>query len=187
MRIVISAEGEGAHGSTPWEGVNAAEKLWKKFEEFRENFKIDQEKWTTTVNLGYFEADGAMNVVPDHAEAGLDVRYTEEYQPEEIVSDLEDIEGLEFEVEAEDSPLRTDEENTEVQKLKEIAFEYAEARIARKTAASDMRHFSEQGVPAVVMGPRGGNIHGEDEYVEKESMEEFYRIIKEFLEYRKTI
>ena len=182
MRIVISAEGEGAHGSRPWEGENAAEKLWEKFEQAKQNFTIDRSQWTTTVNMGYFNAEGAMNVVPDYAEAGLDVRYTEEYPPEEVIEDLEDIEGLKFNVEAEDPPLRTSKQNENVKNLKEIADGVNDTVFSRERGASDMRHFSEQGIPAVVMGPTGDNIHGEDEYVEKESMEKFHRIIKELLE-----
>jgi succinyl-diaminopimelate desuccinylase len=180
MRIVIWAEGDGAHGSTPRKGDNAAEKLWEKFGEFKRNFSMEKD-WATTVNLGYFNAEGAMNVVPDRAEAGLDVRYTEEYPPEEIVRDLDNIEDLKFKVEAEDPPLKTSRENEDAQKLEEISSKIVRTKVSRKNAASDMRHFSEQGIPAVVAGPKGGNIHGKDEYVEKESMNKFYRIIKEFL------
>lgn len=181
MRIIISAEGEGAHGSRPWKGENAAEKLWKGFEEFKEKFTIDRDKWSTTVNMGYFNAEGAMNVVPDYAEAGLDVRYTDEYPPEDIIKDLENIEGLKFEVEAKDPPLRTSRENKGVENLREIARNITSAKFSRERGASDMRHFSEQGIPAVVTGPTGKNIHGKDEYVEKESIDRFYKIIKKFL------
>jgi len=181
MRIVISAECEGAHGSRPWEGENAAEKLWEKFEEVKENFRIEKDSWNSTVNLGYFNADGAMNVVPDYAEAGLDVRYTEEYPPEEIVADLKQIEDLDFEVEAKDPALKTSRENEKVQRLKKKAENHSEIDFSREKGASDMRHFSQQGIAAVVIGPKGGNIHGQDEYVEKESMEKFYKIIHEFV------
>jgi len=182
MRVIVSAEGDGAHGSKPWNGENAAEKLWRKFERLKKNYTIDKQKWTTTVNLGYFESGEAMNVVPDTAKAGLDIRYTEEYPPEEVVKDLENINGLRFEVEAEDPPLKTSRENGSVQKLKEIAEKHGKVKFARERGASDLRHFSEQNIPAVVIGPIGGNIHAKNEYVEKDSLRPFYNIVKEFVE-----
>ncbi len=181
IRLKLKAKGDNAHGSQPWNGENAAEKLWSKYSEFRENFRNEEGEWTTTVNLGYFESPGAMNVVPDEAEAGLDIRYTEEYSPEEIREDLSEIEGLEWDMTHVDPKLKTDREDQNVQKLLDIASERSEAVLERKTAASDMRHFSEQDVPSVVMGPKGGGIHGDEEYILKQSMQKFERIIKEFL------
>ena len=182
IRLKLKAEGDNAHGSQPWNGENAAEKLWEKYSEFRENFRNEEGEWTTTVNLGYFDSPGAMNVVPDEAEAGLDIRYTEEYTPEEIKEDLKSIEGLEWDMTHVDPKLKTNREEKNVQKLFDIASDRSEAVLERKTAASDMRHFSEQDVPSVVMGPKGGGIHGDEEYILKESMQKFEEIIKEFLE-----
>lgn len=181
MRVKLYAEGVGAHGSTPEEGVNAAEKLWRGFTKFKESFETEEE-WSSTVNLGTFTAEGSMNVVPDHAEAGLDVRYTEEYPPEEIVSELESIEEIEYDVEAQDPQLNTSNRNVNVQNLRKAAEKHTDVRIDRKPAASDMRHFSAQGMPAVVAGPTGQNIHGPEEYVEIDSIVEFYRIMEQFLE-----
>lgn len=181
IRLKLQGEGDNAHGSQPWNGENAAEKLWEKYSSFKENFNNVEGEWTTTVNLGYFESPGAMNVVPDKAETGLDIRYTDEYTPEDIREDLENIEGLKWEMTHVDPQLKTDRENKFVKKMKEVASRTSDTEMAKKTAASDMRHFSEQGVPTVVMGPKGGSIHGDEEYVLKDSMEEYEKIIKEFL------
>ncbi len=181
IRLKLKAGGDNAHGSQPWNGENAAEKLWEKYSQFRGNFRNEEGEWTTTVNLGYFDSPGAMNVVPDEAEAGLDIRYTEEYSPEEIREDLREIEELEWDMTSVDPQLKTDRENKQVRRLFDIASERSEAVLERKTAASDMRHFSEQDVPSVVAGPKGGGIHGDEEHILKESMQKFEKIIKEFL------
>jgi len=181
IRLKLRAEGRNAHGSQPWKGENAAEKLWRKYQELRDNFVNEKGDWTTTVNLGYFKSPGAMNVVPDEAKAGLDIRYTDEYTPEEIRSDLKGIDGLNWEMAAVDPQLKTNRENHLVQKLLDTSENHKNTDLARKTAASDMRHFSDQGVPTVVMGPKGNGIHEDDEYVLKESIESFERIIKEFI------
>ncbi len=45
--------------------------------------------------------------------------------------------------------------------------------------ASDSRYFSPEGVKAIDYGPRGGNVHGPDEYVEVEALEKAVRFYSE--------
>ncbi|MEM4866287.1 MAG: M20/M25/M40 family metallo-hydrolase [Sulfolobales archaeon] len=52
--------------------------------------------------------------------------------------------------------------------LREVGIE---PRLAEGAGASDSRYFTPLGVEAVDIGPRGGNMHGDDEYVEIESLE----------------
>lgn len=184
IKLDISAEGKNAHGSRPWNGENAAEKLWEKYSEFKENFSEQKDDWGTTVNLGSFSAEGPSNIVPDHAEAKLDIRYTEKYTPEEIKKDLSNIEGLNFHVNAVDPMLDTDKDNKYVKKLKKSLEENTseKASVTRKEPASDMRHFSEEGVPSVVFGPSGYNVHEDGEYAVKRSFGDFYSTMAEFLE-----
>jgi len=51
-----------------------------------------------------------------------------------------------------------------------------EARIAEGAGASDSRYFTPLGVEAVDFGPRGGGMHGDNEYVEIESLEALPKI-----------
>jgi succinyl-diaminopimelate desuccinylase len=182
MRIWLKAEGEPAHGSKPWKGQNAAEKLWENFQEFKDSFNMNEE-WSSTVNLGLMESGESMNIVPEKAEAGLDVRYTQNYPPEQIKEKLEELE-ISHEVEAQDPMLKTKPEENYVQQLREAGTEIVgeEVEIGRETAASDMRHFSQQEVPAAVFGPKGKDLHGKTELVDKQSIRRFYRIIRKFLE-----
>ncbi|MFB6115722.1 MAG: M20 family metallopeptidase [Candidatus Nanohalobium sp.] len=184
MKIDISAEGKNAHASRPWNGENAAEKLWEKFSQFRKNFSTRKEDWGTTLNLGNFKSEGPSNVVPDEAEAGLDIRWTEKYSPEMVKEDLKGIEGLNFTVNAEESMLNTDEENRFVQKLKEASEEVLDDKVpvTKKEPASDARHFSDKGVPSVVFGPEGYNVHEDGEYAVVSSFGDYYRAVENFVE-----
>lgn len=184
MKIDISTEGKNAHASRLWKGENAAEKLWEKFSQFRKNFSNRKEDWGTTVNLGNFKSEGPSNMVPDEAEAGLDIRWTEKYGPEMVKEDLKRIEGLEFTVNSEDSMLNTEESNIYVQKLKEASEEVLddEVPVTRKEPASDARHFSDKGVPSVVFGPEGYNVHEEGEHVVISSFGDYYRAVESFVE-----
>ncbi len=55
-------------------------------------------------------------------------------------------------------------------------------RLAEGAGASDSRHFAPLGVEVVDIGPRGGNMHGDDEYVELDSLAlmpvVYYRTVK---------
>ncbi|MFO7794179.1 MAG: M20/M25/M40 family metallo-hydrolase [Candidatus Nanohaloarchaea archaeon] len=183
VRATISAEGKNAHGSRPWNGENAAEKLWEKYFQLKKNFSTEKEEWGTTVNLGNFTSKGAVNVVPDYAEAGLDIRYTEKYDPEQIENDIMDIEGLNFEINAVDPMLDTDAGNSVVQKLKSVSEDVIDKQveITRKEPASDVRHFSQQGIPGVVFGPEGYNVHEDGEYLVISSLEDYYDCIQAFI------
>jgi succinyl-diaminopimelate desuccinylase len=184
IRAVISTEGENAHGSQPWKGENAAENLWEMYSQLKSNFEGAEDNWSTTVNLGAFHSGEAFNVVPDKAEAKLDIRWTEDYSPEDIESDAEKIEGLELEVLSVDPMLKTDPENRYIQTLQKVSQPVLgeEIEVTRKEAASDMRHFSGKGIPGIVFGPEAYGIHEDGEYAVIESFEDYYRILENFLD-----
>lgn len=184
IKADISAEGKNAHAARPWNGENAAEKLWERFEQVRDNFSTRKEDWGTTVNMGTFTAEGATNVVPDEAEAGLDIRWTEEYPPEEIRKDFEAVEGLNLTVNSEEPMLKTETGNSFVQLLKDASEEVIDEGVSfvRKEPASDARHFSRKGVPGVVFGPEGYEVHEDGEYAVISSFGDYYRALEKFLE-----
>jgi succinyl-diaminopimelate desuccinylase len=183
IRALISAEGKNAHGSKPWKGENAAENLWRKYNQLKSNFEGAEDNWSTTVNLGAFHSGDAFNVVPDEAEAKLDIRWTDDYNPEDIESDVEKIDGLKLEVLSVDPMLKTDPENYYIKTLQKASQPVLkeEIELTRKEAASDMRHFSGEGIPGIVFGPEGYNVHEDGEYAVIESFEDYYRVIENFL------
>lgn len=183
IRAKITAEGKNAHGSKPWNGENAAEKLWKNYEKLKENFEGSKEKWSTTINLGAIHSGQTFNVVPDKAEAKLDIRWTEDYPPQKIQEDMEEIEDLKFDILSVDPMLKTDPENSYIRSIQKASEKVMEEKIkvSRKEAASDMRHFSGKEIPGIVFGPEAYNIHEDQEYVVINSFEDYYDIMRQFL------
>jgi succinyl-diaminopimelate desuccinylase len=51
--------------------------------------------------------------------------------------------------------------------------------VAEAAGASDSRYYSPRGVEAVDFGPRGGSIHGPDEYVELDSLRQLVEIYRD--------
>ena len=181
LQLQLEASGENAHASKPSKGVNAAEELVERYTEFRSGFDHGAE-FGTTINLGNMSAEGPANQIPDEATLQVDIRYSGQYTKEEVLEDLEQIEGLKYEILAEAPMLQTSEDIPVVKALKDAAEEVSggEVEFREENFASDMRFFTE--VPAVCFGPEGYNLHAEDEYVKVDSLKIYCEILKNFLE-----
>ena len=183
LQIEVSTKGVSAHASKPEKGKNAAEKLMEKYSEIRQLFTHEVE-FPTSLSLGNIMSQGPVNKIPRFASMQLDIRHSNQYTAEEVLSDIKSIDEIDVEVLARAPMMQTSEIDDFVQSLQEsiqtVAGEGAELR--SESFASDMRFFTERGIPAVCFGPEGYNLHGEEEYVELESMETYYDILKNFLE-----
>ena len=185
LKLKISTEGLSAHASRPWNGDNAVENFMEKWPEAKGLFSDheDGEKWVTTVNLGKIRGGESTNKVPGKCEAWLDIRTAKEYPNSEVIQDLKHIEDLSVEVLSDEAMLSTDKDNEKVRSLKASAEKFEdECRVSRKEPASDMRHASREGSPAVVFGPEGYNAHAPDEYAVIESLGDYYSIMMDFIE-----
>lgn len=183
LQLELEVSGENAHASKPDKGENAAEKLIAKYQQFKEGFDHETE-FGTTINLGSISCNGPTNQIPDSASLQVDIRYSKQYDSKEILSDLEETEGLNYEILSKAPMLETSENIEKVRYLQETAEEVTgeEAEFRKENFASDMRFFTEKGVPAVCFGPEGYNLHAEDEYAEVEGLEVYCEILKNFLE-----
>jgi succinyl-diaminopimelate desuccinylase len=184
-RATIRSHGRSAHASRPWKGENAAEQLIHLYtEEVKPMFDdANSETWSTTVNLGRMESGDAANKVPEEATMHLDIRWTQQLPASEVKNRLEGIEQLELESWFNDPMLKTDAENQYVQTLEESCRESGfDVETTRKNAASDMRHFSTAGIPAVVFGPEGYDSHEPSERAVVGSMEDYISALERFAE-----
>ncbi len=183
LQLEITTEGKNAHASKPEKGKNAAENLIEKYREFRDLFDHSVD-FSTTISLGSISAEGPVNQIPGSASLQVDIRYSNQYPKPEILSDLEEISGIEYEILAEAPMMETSENGRCVQSLKESAEQAMGEKVEfrKEKFASDMRFFTEKDIPAVCFGPEGYNLHGENEYVEIESLKTYCEILKNFLE-----
>lgn len=185
LQVKVSTEGLSAHGSRPWNGENAMEKFMEKWPEIKGLFSDHEggENWVTTVNLGKVEAGDSVNKTAKEANAWLDIRTAKEYPNEEVINDLESIDGLEVsDIILNESMLETDQSNRYVKSLKDSAEDVEETcKISNKEPGSDMRFLTENGIPAVVFGPEGYNAHSPNEYAVIDSLEDYYEIIMDFV------
>lgn len=180
LQVTVSAEGKSAHGSKPWNGENAIEKLMSDYREIKSLFTSGD--WNTTLNLGTFNGGDATNKVPGRAEMNLDIRFSPEYPSDEVIADFDEL-GVDYQVNFNEAMLENNPENPEIQALKETAEDIiGECELARKEPGSDMRFLAAEDIPAVVFGPEGYYSHGDDEHAVISSFEDYYKILKQFVE-----
>jgi glutamate carboxypeptidase len=170
----IAAHGHSAHaGVEPEKGRNAILGLVRRLDEVAATARPDD---GITVNLGIINGGSMTNVVPDRAEAALDIRSFDNAGLEETrarieaVFDRPDPAGIQFTLtyEAVSPPMpRTPAiahlEGLAQQAAAELGFTVHGASTG---GAADAAFAAEAGVPALDgLGPVGGLDHSPDEYI----------------------
>ncbi len=180
-RAKVSFSGKSGHGSRPWTGVNAIEGLMKDLEIIKGFFTDDKEDhWHKTLNIGTIQGGDSFNKIPNHAEALLDIRYTENDDIENVLEEIrEKIKGTLELIAIEPMFYGTSKGMT-----KELV-ELSGAELAVAHGASDARFLSSKGMEGIIWGADGdGSFHQDDEHVSIESIRQVERILRKFIERR---
>lgn len=190
LGINLIAKGKSAHGSKPWKGDNAIEKLMKAYLEIKKVFPktTPKNRWKATLNLGRTKGGDVANKVPDYAEAELNIRYTEKESPEKIVKKIKNkikkIKGIKIKLCKYKKPLVVNKNNIYITKLKKALEESLSKKLKfeYEHGASDASFFSEAKIPAVLVMPIGEDAHSKNEYINLKSLHKFYEAIKFFID-----
>ena len=169
--------GVSAHGSMPQLGVNAIYKAAKaiaKLEEFQFGVQEHPVMGLPTMNVGTMEGGSGVNLVPDLATIGVDIRTVPGTNHEVLISTLKELlSDGEIQVFADSQSVWTDPNEAWVQRVFEICRpilkEKPEARTAPyMTDAANLRKVY-AGAPTVVLGPgEAAMAHQTDEYCNME-------------------
>jgi len=183
--IELRAKGKSAHGAYPWLGENALEKLIGAAERIKEWIgPMEPEAWKTTVNFSVLEVPNKTpNKVPGEAKAVLDIRFTEQTakSPEELLEKIQNlVPELSVTLREKGNLMFVDEQHPKVQAFKKIAEEVLgeQVQFAFEHGAADIRYF---GVPGVLFGAKGQNMHAAGEWVDLQSLEKNREIVLKFL------
>lgn len=189
--IKLIAKGKSAHGSMPWFGEDANEKLMNTIMNLRKIFPYIseksniQDKWITTMHTGLINGGQAINSISNYAEAILDFRYTDQYNNESLFKTIKENleENVDFTVEEEGIPVFNNKENKYLQLYKkeienitskEVIFDFT-------TGASDSRYFSKSSDIIISNRPNCDCLHADGEWLDLEQQEKFYQIRINFL------
>lgn len=183
-------KGKPAHGSRPWEGINAIEQAMKYHMAMSElPFRKESTQYyeQPSVNLAIIKAGERYNMVPEICEMSYDIRFMPGQDPEEItrqMAELGETLGIDFDYKASSAntpALTTTEENPYIRTLQESIRTNTgtEPVLFGQHGAADTRYYAavNGGEGAIEFGPAGDDWHGNAEYVETESVHEYKNIL----------
>jgi succinyl-diaminopimelate desuccinylase len=189
--IKLISKGKSTHGSRPWDGVDAIENLINTVVNLRKIFPYISEetklenKWIETMHVGVFKGGTVVNAIAPLAEAEIDIRFTENYTPEEILNIIKDciVGNVEIVSHSGGKAIFNRSDDKYLQLYKSIAEGVTgkTMRFGFETGGTDARFFNDGKTTIITNQPTGGEIHADGEWIDIESLETFLNIKKEFL------
>ncbi len=191
--VRLYAEGKGAHGSTPWEGIDANEKLFevwgnirKIYPYYSKELPMPKDTWFDTLHLAKMSGGKASNIISDYAEALLDFRLTENSSVENLKKNLDKcmVPGVRYKISSESTPVVMDENNPYILDYKKFAEDILGQKIEFEHigGATDSRAFAVRGSIVIMHSGTGENMHAVGEYVEVDTVKKIAEIQTRFLD-----
>lgn len=186
---IIEIAGETGHGSRTWLVDSASMRLVSFLAELQTHFDkpaID----VNTLNISLIQAGAAgkaVNQIPATAQAGVDIRVMSETDAanlKKVINNLCDKYGATFTPFVEFTALNHDMKSPHmasfIRHIKDTTGIENEGVIS--AGASDANHFMAQGIECVVTWPIGGGHHSEQEWIDKQALEDIVPIISGYLQ-----
>ncbi|MSQ64173.1 MAG: M20 family peptidase [Betaproteobacteria bacterium] len=183
--------GVSAHGSMPQLGVNAIYKAAKaiaKLEEFQFGVPEHPVMGLPSLNVGTFAGGSGINLVPDAATLGVDVRTVPGMNHEELILQFNKLlSDAQVQVFADSQPVWTEPDEEWVQRVFAICQPILKEKPVARTApymtdAANLRKVY-AGAPTVVLGPgEAAMAHQTDEYCNMERIRQSVQIYEAIIE-----
>lgn len=192
---MVKVYGRQAHGSSPWLGDNAFEKMLvfasRFIGEYREVLKARISRYAyehpeaskPSITLGgMLLSPGAVNIVPGVVGFSIDRRLIVEENADDVIREIRELVDrisretsipASVEVLDKSNPALTPEESQLVRMLKNSVKTVVgvEPRAIVCVGGLDLKYYAAQGIQAVAYGPgKPGVAHKQDEYVELEDL-----------------
>jgi len=193
VTVKITAYGENAHSSRPWNGVNAITNLMaciknleQTFPQYAKGGAQPQTIWTDTMTVTAFNSPATYNIVPATAEAWINFRLTEKTSYPDLLAFLETataLNGCSYEVMLHSCGVYMDIANPVLQKYMQCASETIgrPLQIAQMCGGTDARLFADHST-IIMHSINGGNAHGDNEYAEIDSISALAEIQRKFID-----
>ncbi len=191
--VKLIAKGQEAHGSTPWDGIDANEILLQSWNNIRKiypyyakNLPQPQNTWFDTVHLAIINGGQVSNVLSNYAEALLDFRLTENSTVQHLEDNLKKclVAGVSYKIVSTSTPVIMDENNQYILAYKQLAEKIIQQKIEFEHigGATDSRAFAVKGSVVIMHSGTGEGMHASNEYVDIESVKQIADIQIKFLE-----
>ncbi len=190
--VKLQAQGQEAHGSRPWDGIDANEKMLEVLSKIRQiypAYSLDGKKprntWVDTLHFATISGGKVSNIIADSCEVLCDFRLTENSTLEDLKKNLDKcmIKGVSYEIVSSSIPVVMDEKNPAILAYKKLAEQILGQKIKfeYEGGATDAREFAARGSIVIMHSGTGDGMHASGEYVEIDSVEKLSEIQIAFL------
>ncbi|MBP6944662.1 M20/M25/M40 family metallo-hydrolase [Patescibacteria group bacterium] len=188
--IRLEAQGAAAHGSRPWEGINAIDRLMDALQKIKTLFADPHtnhptDHWVSTINIGHIEGGHSVNKVPSSASATCDIRYTEHANPNLLLEDMKKVlpEHVTLDVRFFEPMTHVDIQHPLIKPFFDVISAHSRTpEVSHGHGSSDGRFFSAHHIPVLISQPDGANHHAKDEWVNIPSIKEYYDVLRAYLD-----
>lgn len=187
----IAFKGKSAHGGHLWHGTNAVVKASEFAAALLQQYPTPHEEtWATTVNIANLSTPNeTFNRVPDTAVLKVDFRFTQE---DPVFANRESLESFIAKIDPDaklinisvfEPAVNVSELNPYVQGLSAALgrVTHADVRYLKRPAGSDGRHYAAVNTDVIEFGLYGQHSHGDGEYAELSSFEEYHAAMTAFV------
>ncbi len=193
LDVRIEVEGRGAHGATPWLGVNAIERAMDIFDRLKLlPFAQESSRFydRPSINLGRISGGDRINQVPERCVMDVDIRYLPEQPVERVREELMSlaVPGCRVTEMFRRPPAKVDTKNPFLLHLREATRRHAdgEVQLVGRDGTNDGTYFLQRGIPSVEFGPVGSGHHGPQEKVLIRSLRAYRLALLDFLDSVRT-
>lgn len=186
LQIKLSVNTKTAHASQPYNGVNALEVLYDCYLKLLKEYPmpLSSDDYKTSVALTKMVGGDALNQVPGYAEMYLDIRHVASDKKDDILKLIKEINHeIEIEIMAAGSAFTTDVNNPNIKMYLDMCKDVLgyDPKIVKTEATSDAIYFSDKNIPTALMNPIGDFPHCPNEFVNKKSLLDLYKIYDKIL------
>jgi succinyl-diaminopimelate desuccinylase len=188
IKFSATVPGKAAHGSRPFLGENAIHRMSEFYDTLRGRFPNPKSErdWIPSLSMTKIKAGEAYNKIPDSCWAGFDLRFTEDYAPQEVIAAVRQV-GAAFEA---DLLFHEIGRATYYSRERPLARRYIdilrrvsgkEPQILHSNGASNGRFYAARNpdIQVLMSNPRVVGLHADEECLVATSLEPYYRLVRQ--------